>query len=125
MEMYGVFYKKFEERSVMSSMGGNEENRVTNGYSEYIKPIFDITFAGVQIVLLFPIIIIIAVAVKITSKGPILFRQERFGKNSEKFVVYKFRTMINDSPILSDQDFYDKEFFFHANREFFEVKFIR
>jgi len=45
-----------------------------------------------------PLIILIALAVKLESKGPVLFRQSRKGVNGKKFWVFKFRTMVHDRP---------------------------
>lgn len=61
-------------------------------------------------ILLIPIAII-AILVKVTSKGPIFFKQERYGINSQKFIIYKFRTMYLETPELSNQEFKDIENF--------------
>lgn len=50
---------------------------------------------------------VIAILVKVTSEGPILFRQKRYGINSHKFVIYKFRTMYIETPEMSNQEFSD------------------
>jgi lipopolysaccharide/colanic/teichoic acid biosynthesis glycosyltransferase len=57
------------------------------------KRIFDIILAITGILILIPFFIIIGVLIKLDSKGPIFFRQERIGKNGKKFLIYKFRTM--------------------------------
>ena len=64
------------------------------------KRAFDITFALFAILLLWPVMFAAAVAVKTTSKGPILFRQKRHGFNNEIIEVLKFRSMYTD---MSDQ----------------------
>lgn len=58
-----------------------------------IKRIFDIIASLIIIVLLFPIGLIISLIIKVDSEGPIFFLQERPGKNTNIFKVYKFRTM--------------------------------
>ncbi|MEW4924486.1 sugar transferase [Algibacter sp. 2305UL17-15] len=58
-----------------------------------MKRIFDFTFAIIGLILLFPILIIIAIAIKIDSRGPVLFMQARVGENNTEFNIYKFRTM--------------------------------
>jgi O-antigen biosynthesis protein WbqP len=50
--------------------------------------------------LVFPIGIIIAIVVKLESRGPVLFRQQRIGKDAKIFVIYKFRSMRTDAPKL-------------------------
>jgi lipopolysaccharide/colanic/teichoic acid biosynthesis glycosyltransferase len=55
-------------------------------------------FATVVAILLAPLMLLIAVAIRLTSPGPILFVQERVGLNGRPFRVYKFRTMSADNP---------------------------
>lgn len=56
------------------------------------------------VILLIPMLII-AVLIKLTSDGPILFKQSRYGKHSRKFTIYKFRTMYIKTPEMSNQTF--------------------
>lgn len=58
-----------------------------------LKRTFDICFSLAVIIITLPLLVLIAVLIKTTSKGPILFKQERVGLNRRKFVMYKFRTM--------------------------------
>lgn len=58
-----------------------------------LKRAFDIIFSLVAIILISPILIIVAIGVKLTSRGPILFKQERVGLNRRTFMMYKFRSM--------------------------------
>jgi len=60
-----------------------------------IKRFTDITLSLVLLILLFPIIIIVSLIIKVTSKGSIFFKQRRLGKNMVTFVIYKFRTMVS------------------------------
>lgn len=57
------------------------------------KRCFDIVFSLIGLIILLPILILIAIIIKIDSKGPILFLQGRVGKNNKDFNIYKFRTM--------------------------------
>ncbi|MFD0836273.1 sugar transferase [Mariniflexile aquimaris] len=54
---------------------------------------FDVLGALIGLILLAPLLLIIAIIIKIDSKGPVLFIQERVGKNNKDFQIYKFRTM--------------------------------
>lgn len=63
-----------------------------------MKRIFDFLMSLVAIVLFSPVILIVALSVKLTSKGPILFKQRRIGKDNEEFSILKFRTMRIDTP---------------------------
>lgn len=62
------------------------------------KRFFDILFSLLAIIVFSPLFIIIALLVKCTSRGPILFKQKRIGKNKKTFNIYKFRTMKIDTP---------------------------
>ncbi|CAM4271961.1 capsular biosynthesis protein [Streptococcus penaeicida] len=64
----------------------------------YIKRLLAFILSAIAIVLLSPILTGIAVAIKIDSKGPVLFKQKRVGKNKEHFMIYKFRSMYVNAP---------------------------
>jgi undecaprenyl-phosphate galactose phosphotransferase/putative colanic acid biosynthesis UDP-glucose lipid carrier transferase len=59
----------------------------------WIKRAFDVVVAGAALTLLAPLMMIVGVAIKLTSRGPIIFKQDRHGFNGQKFRIYKFRTM--------------------------------
>ncbi|MFG6686996.1 sugar transferase [Mariniflexile sp. HNIBRBA6329] len=63
------------------------------------KRCFDIVFSFIGLIILLPFLIIIALIIKIDSKGPVLFIQGRVGKNNKDFNIYKFRTMHMQSEI--------------------------
>ena len=65
---------------------------------EVLKRIFDFLMSLIAIIILSPVILIVALAVKFTSPGPILFKQRRIGKDNVEFEIYKFRTMRIDTP---------------------------
>ena len=62
------------------------------------KRFFDILCSFLAIVVFSPLFIILAILVKVTSKGPIFFKQKRIGKNKKIFNILKFRTMRIDTP---------------------------
>lgn len=64
-----------------------------HGMNAVSKRATDIILAGAALLLLWPLLLLIAIAVKITSAGPVLFRQRRYGLNGEEIMVYKFRSM--------------------------------
>src|SRR5262249_42708731 len=64
-----------------------------HGLDAVLKRVTDIVLAGTGLLLLAPLMVLIAFAVRVSSPGPILFRQRRYGLNGEGFVLYKFRTM--------------------------------
>lgn len=66
-------------------------------YDKYVKRLLDIMFSGILIVILTPVFFIIATAVFFSMGRPILFRQERIGKDEKHFMMYKFRSMKNST----------------------------
>ena len=58
-----------------------------------IKRLLDIMFSFIGIVVASPVLAIVALAVKLDSKGPVIFKQERLGKDGKVFLIYKFRSM--------------------------------
>lgn len=61
-----------------------------------IKRLFDVLSAGIALVILSPLLLAVAVAIRLGSRGPAVFRQERAGRDGESFFLYKFRTMRLD-----------------------------
>lgn len=61
------------------------------------KRVMDFSFALILLILIFPLLLVIALAIKIDSRGPILFKQVRTGKLKKPFVIYKFRTMVKNA----------------------------
>lgn len=73
------------------------------------KRIFDVIISTIAIIITSPIMLIIAIAIKIDSKGPIVFKQKRITIDGKEFTMYKFRTMINNAeeetgPVLAKID---------------------
>ena len=77
-----------------------------------VKRILDFILSLIAIIIFSPLMLIICIVIKATSKGPILFKQKRFGKNKGFFNIYKFRTMRTDTPkdvpthMLTNPDMY-------------------
>ena len=70
------------------------------------KRIFDVIISIIVIIITSPIMILIAIAIKIDSKGPVIYKQKRITKDGKEFTMYKFRTMIDNAeketgPILA------------------------
>lgn len=66
-------------------------------FSLLIKRIFDIFFSVLILILLSPIFLILAILIKIDSKGPVFYRQERVTKYDKTFKIFKFRTMVQNA----------------------------
>ncbi|GAA0987289.1 sugar transferase [Acrocarpospora macrocephala] len=79
------------------------------GVRRLIKNGFDRLVAGVVLILLSPLLLALAIAVRVTSSGPALFRQTRVGRDGQEFTILKFRTMAQDAEhrkiqLVSDAD---------------------
>ena len=65
--------------------------------SLFLKRLFDIIFSIIGLIVLSPIFIVLAIIIKIDSKGPVFFRQERVTRYGRTFRIYKFRTMVQNA----------------------------
>lgn len=99
---------RFERAEPVSGRNGND------GYVHYLpfhvkphqmalKRLFDIASSAVALWLLLPVMGLIALAIKLTSRGPVLFRQQRVGINGKHFHMLKFRSMVVDAERLQAQ----------------------
>ncbi len=76
----------------------NNNQRAVTGPSRLtlvLKRSFDVVVAGVAIVVLLPLFILVAAAIKADSSGPVFFRQVRLGRNGQTFRIFKFRSMVD------------------------------
>lgn len=94
-------YKRRKANSFVSSVGTypiiTYHTISLNGFESAIKRCIDILGSLVGIILASPIMLFTAIAIKIDSPGPILFKQTRVGKNGRHFKIYKFRSMYRDA----------------------------
>jgi len=81
---------------------------VQDDFRLIIKRIIDVVGAALSLVVLSPVLLLIAAIIKLTSPGPVLFAQQRYGLNKRLFRMYKFRTMVSDAearqPALEGQN---------------------
>jgi len=68
-----------------------------SGVRQVLKGLFDRFMAGLALLLLSPVLVVVAMAIKLADKGPALFTQTRVGKDGRTFKIYKFRTMVVDA----------------------------
>ena len=86
----------------------SQNNHKAHGpYERLFKRLFDVFFSFLALVILSPILLIVAILVRVKLGSPIIFRQERPGKNEKLFRLFKFRTMTDakdeDGRLLSDE----------------------
>ncbi|NBK97807.1 MAG: sugar transferase [Erysipelotrichia bacterium] len=76
-------------------------------YKKYIKRFLSIIISFFGLVLLFPFMIILAIMIKLDSKGEAVFKQKRLGRNQTEFTIYKFRTMVENAYNLGGANSYE------------------
>lgn len=95
------FYKRRRAYSYVSTIGTYPviayHTITLNAYTQVVKRVVDIIGSLVGIILTSPIMLIAAIAIKVDSRGPILFKQPRVGQNGRIFNIYKFRSMYIDA----------------------------
>ena len=83
----------------MYSQSSANKNKTNQGrFYLTVKRLLDFVLSLIGIVVLIPVFIIIGILIKVDSRGPVIFKQKRYGKNKEPFYIYKFRTMASDAP---------------------------
>ena len=70
--------------------------------SAAVKRAFDLLAASIGLLVALPLMLVIAAAIKLDSRGPLLFRQLRVGRHGQRFYMFKFRTMVPDAEALKD-----------------------
>lgn len=86
--------------------------KISNGlmpvWQENVKRLLDVVISLLSMIIFSPVFIILAIMIKTSSKGPVLYNQERIGKFGKPFVILKFRTMVKDAetngPLLSSSN---------------------
>ncbi len=76
---------------------GFRKSRMRN----FMKRVEDIVLSSVMLVMLSPLLLIVSILIKLTSKGPVLFSQDRVGKNKKEYMMHKFRSMVADAEKLT------------------------
>ena len=66
-------------------------------FYDRVKQVFDILFAVVSLILLCPLLILLSFIIWVSGKGPVIYSQDRIGKNGKPFSIYKFRSMVFDA----------------------------
>jgi putative colanic acid biosynthesis UDP-glucose lipid carrier transferase len=99
-DMAGFIYPRLSFSSIggVPMLGMAHKPRPLSGWSRVLKILEDRAIAAIVLVLISPLLLLIALAIKLDSRGPVLFRQPRYGFNNRIFYVFKFRTMYHNRP---------------------------
>ena len=73
------------------------------GPQQALKRTGDVLAASIGLLVMLPVLLLVALAVKVTSRGPVLFRQQRVGRDGRTFVIAKFRTMVDGAHLMHDE----------------------
>lgn len=91
-------------RATVEDFGGipmiNLRDPALNDYQRLMKRVFDLVVGSLLTLLALPLMLVIAIAVKLDSRGPIIFCQKRVGENGRLFGMFKFRSMVRDAEKL-------------------------
>ena len=90
-----IYLEKFRDVELLSLSSAPESELLL-----FCKRVFDVAFSAFSLVLLSPMMLLTAAAIRVTSPGPVLFRQTRCGLGGRRFTLYKFRSMINNAEQL-------------------------
>jgi exopolysaccharide biosynthesis polyprenyl glycosylphosphotransferase len=85
---------EFQLKKLSTSKDQSIDDIPSNKLAVLLKSMGDLYFSLISLILLFPLFLVIAILIKLGSKGPIFFTQERIGLRGRKFKLYKFRTMV-------------------------------
>ena len=109
-------------RSTVGDIGGNPVVTVFSGPPEgsslLAKRLFDLVGAAIGVVVLAPVMVVVAIAIRLDSRGPVIFAQERVGQNRRRFPTYKFRTMVEGADGMQ----VDLEHLNEANGPVFKIR---
>lgn len=73
----------------------------------YVKRLADVVLAVVGLVICLPLFLVVAVIIKLDSRGPVFYKHLRYGKHKKPFMLYKFRSMTTDAPNKATNEFHD------------------
>lgn len=89
----------FDEKVLLMSM----PNNLASMWNRLMKRAFDLVVGSISLIFAMPLMVLIAIAIRLDSKGPAIFTQPRIGRNEESYLCYKFRTMYQDNEkIMAD-----------------------
>ena len=80
-----------------------KKKRLSRNKYEFFKRLIDILCSMSALIVLAPILLVVSILIKIESKGPIIFSQERVGLNNKKFKMYKFRSMVVNAEAMKEK----------------------
>lgn len=102
-DMYDILSGSLKLNNIFGALLVEINSEAMPYWQQVLKRAFDIVFSIIAIIILIPVYLFLAIGVKLSSPGPILFYQERIGKSGKPFKIIKFRTMYVDAEKLGPQ----------------------
>lgn len=102
-DMYDILSGSLKLNNIFGALLVEINSEAMPYWQQVLKRAFDIVFSIIAIIILIPVYLFLAIGVKLSSPGPILFLQERIGKSGKPFKIIKFRTMYVDAEKLGPQ----------------------
>lgn len=102
-DMYSIFTRMVKMNNILGAVLIEVDFEVMPDWQKNLKRVFDIVFSIVVLILTAPMMLLIAFGIKLSSKGPILFKQERIGLKGKPFLIIKFRSMRIDAELAGPQ----------------------
>lgn len=96
-------WEKLPENMRTAAVRPYYERLRKKNFSLFFKRVFDIFVSTIMLLLLSPLFLVLAIAIKIDSRGPVFFRQERVTQYGKIFRIFKFRTMVNNADKMGSQ----------------------
>lgn len=96
-------WEKLPENMRTAAVRPYYEKLRKKNFSLFFKRVFDIFVSSIMLLLLSPLFLVLAIAIKIDSRGPVFFRQERVTQYGKTFRIFKFRTMVNNADKMGSQ----------------------
>lgn len=102
-DLYSIFTRMVKMNNILGAVLIEIDFEVMPEWQKNFKRLFDIVFSTILLVLLSPLMLVIAILVKTTSKGPIIYQQVRIGIKGKPFNIFKFRSMKTDAELQGPQ----------------------
>lgn len=96
-DMYDILSGSVKMSSIFGTPLIEINREIMPDWQFSMKRLMDVVVSGFALLILFPVFLLFAVLIKLSSKGPIFFSQERIGWHAKPFMIYKFRTMCEDA----------------------------
>lgn len=107
-DLFDILSNQAKNNAIFGSPLIKISNGLMPAWQENVKRLLDVSVSIISLLIFFPVFIILAIWIKATSKGPVLYKQERIGKFGKPFMIYKLRTMVDkaetNGPLLSSSN---------------------